>query len=168
MVEPSPEALMLRPFKKLWDRDKSVNKDKALSEFAYIYFMEDPRSDYQYITDRNDRAEEVTGSLGLRDWHEDAPVKEACELYRSFKPVSAGLLEDTRYFVNAFRKELRERSDSLSGLEIKELKEAMALAKQIPGLTKDLDDAEKTLNKDIMSELKARGSQTKSIFEDED
>ena len=35
----SEEAMMLKPFKDLWKRDKSKNKEQALQELAYIYFM---------------------------------------------------------------------------------------------------------------------------------
>ena len=44
-----PEALMLAPFKALWKRDKSRDKSRAMQELAFIYFMGDPRSDYQYL-----------------------------------------------------------------------------------------------------------------------
>lgn len=42
----SEEAMLLKPFKVLWKRDKARNKENALQELGYIYFMEDPRSDY--------------------------------------------------------------------------------------------------------------------------
>ena len=35
----SEEALLLKPFKEIWQRDKSKNKDKALQELGYIYFI---------------------------------------------------------------------------------------------------------------------------------
>ena len=53
------EALALKPFKKLWDRDKSANKDKAIAELSFIYFFCDPRSDYQYLTDPDARKEAI-------------------------------------------------------------------------------------------------------------
>ena len=168
-VEVEPEALMLAPFKLLWDRDKDQHKSMAKQELAYIYFMGDPRSDYQYLVDADVRSSEIIKGLGMPDkWKPDEAVKRALTFYESFKPTSAGLLEDTRYFVNSFRKELRVRSENLGSLEMKELKEAMALVKQIPSMSKDLDEAERTLNKDIMAEAKARGSQQKSILEDDD
>lgn len=168
-VTVEPEALMLTPFKALWDRDKDKQKSMAKQELAYIYFMGDPRSDYQYLVDTEVRSSEIIKGLGMPSgWRPDEPVNRALAFYESFKPTSAGLLEDTRYFVNAFRKELRTRSDSLQGLEMKELKEAMALVKQIPGMAKDLDETERTLNKDLMAEAKARGSQQKSATEDDD
>lgn len=36
----------------------------------------------------------------------------------------------------------------------------------IPGLVRDLNEAEKAINKDIIEEGKVRGSQTKSLYED--
>ena len=56
----SEEALALKPFKQLWNRDRSINKDRAISELAYVYFMEDPASDYQYLVDREDRSNAIT------------------------------------------------------------------------------------------------------------
>lgn len=164
-----PEAIMLAPFKAVYDRDKHKDKSMAKQELAYIYFMGDPRSDYQYLVDPEVRSQEIIKGLGMPDkWKPDDVIKRALTFYESFKPTSAGLLEDTRYFVNSFRKELKVRSESLSSLEMKELKEAMALVKQIPSMSKDLDEAERTLSKDIIAEAKARGSQTKALLEDED
>lgn len=167
-VEVDPEALTLTPFKKIWDRDNDKHKSMAKQELAYIYFMSDPRSDYQYLIDSDVRSSEIIKGLGMpKGWKPDSIVKNALAFYGSFKPTSAGLLEDTRAFVDAFRKELRERAKSLSGLELKELKEALSIVKQIPSTSKDLDEAERTLNKDIVAEIRARGSQQKSILEDE-
>lgn len=166
-VTVEPEALMLAPFRAIWDRDKDKNKSNALQELAYIYFMGDPRSDYQYLVDEEVRSSEIIKGLGMpADWREDAVVKRAMAFYESFKPTSAGLLEDTRLFVNKYRKKLRDLD--FDSLEVKELKEIGGIIKQIPVLAKDLDEAERTLSKDIIAESKARGSQTKALGEDED
>lgn len=167
-VNVEPEALLLSPFKTIWDRDDSKGKTLAKQELAYLYFMSDPRSDYQYLVDEEVRSTEIIKGLGMPDgWRPDDVVKRALTFYASFKPASAGLLEDTRYFINAFRQQLRKRSNELDDMEMKELKEAMALMKQIPGMVTDLNEAEKTLSKDLIAEEKARGSQQKSILEDE-
>ena len=167
-VRVEPEALMLAPFKAIWDRDKSKGKYKAMQELAFIYFMGDPRSDYQYLVDPEVRANEIKKGEGLdEDWYPDSLVDRALVFYESFKPASAGPLEDTKYFVDKFRERIREISDNLDGLEVKELKEALAMMKQIPSLSKDLEEAERTLSKDVINEARARGSQTKSLYEDE-
>ena len=42
----SEEAFALSPFRKIWNRDRSTNKNRAISELGFIYFMADTRSDY--------------------------------------------------------------------------------------------------------------------------
>lgn len=167
-----PEAIMLKPFKVLWDRDKSKDKTIAKQEFAFIFFVADPRSDYQYIIDREERERQVILALGMPNkWKADKKVYDAMEFYESFKPVSAGLLEDTRVAINKLREMLRninlderDKNDK----PVHTLSSITQTIKQIPALVRDLDEAERTLSKDILAEAKARGSQQKALFEDED
>lgn len=161
-----PELLTLKPFKQIWQRDRTINKDKALAEIAFIYFMTDPRSDYQYLVDDNERMEAIKEGEGLPPkWQPDKVVTEAMDFYMSFKPISALLLEDTRFMVDKYRKRLK--AQEFDDLEIKDLKEVGALIKQIPPLVKDLDEAEKALNSEMKSSGKMRGSGEKTIFEDD-
>lgn len=161
-----PELLTLKPFKQIWTRDKTVNKDKALAEIAFIYFMTDPRSDYQYLVDDNERMEAIKEGEGLpAKWQPDKVVTEAMNFYMSFKPISALLLEDTRFMVDKYRKRLK--AQEFDELEIKDLKEAGALIKQIPSLVRDLNEAEKALNSEIRDSGRMRGQGEKTIFEDD-
>lgn len=161
-----PELLTLKPFKQIWTRDKTVNKDKALAEIAFIYFMTDPRSDYQYLVDDKERMEAIKEGEGLPPkWAPDRIVTEAMEFYKSFKPISALLLEDTRFMVDKYRKRLK--AQEFDELEIKDLKEAGALIKQIPSLVKDLNEAEKALNSEMRESGRMRGQGEKTIFEDD-
>ena len=161
-----PELLTLKPFKQIWTRDKTVNKDKALAEIAFIYFMTDPRSDYQYLVDDKERMEAIKEGEGLPPkWEPDKIVTEAMEFYKSFKPISALLLEDTRFMVDKYRKRLK--AQEFDELEIKDLKEAGALIKQIPSLVKDLNEAEKALNSEMRESGRMRGQGEKTIFEDD-
>ena len=161
-----PELLTLKPFKQIWTRDKTVNKDKALAEIAFIYFMTDPRSDYQYLVDDKERMEAIKEGEGLPPkWGPDKIVTKAMEFYKSFKPISALLLEDTRFMVDKYRKRLK--AQEFDELEIKDLKEAGALIKQIPSLVKDLNEAEKALNSEMRESGRMRGQGEKTIFEDD-
>lgn len=171
-VKVEPEALMLKAFKKIWTRDRAKDKHNAMQELAYIYFMEDPRSDYQYLVDKDIRSAEVIKGLGIYDgWKPDKEVKEAMEFYASFKPTSAGLLEDTRCAIDKLRELLRnidlEKVDD-KGKPVYTINTVTATIKQIPALVKELDEAERTLSKDIIAEAKARGSQQKALLEDDD
>ena len=148
-----PMALTLKPFKTIWTRDKSVKKDKAIQEIAYIYFMEDPRSDYQYIVDREERDKQIREGEGIKTtWRPDSVVKEAIQLYASFKTPSALLLEDTRIAVDKLRQLVRDIDLNAlddKGKPIYTLNTITSTIKQIPGLIKDLDEAERALAKEI-------------------
>lgn len=39
VVFPNPETLLIYPFKDIWDRDESVNKEVAIQELTYIEFI---------------------------------------------------------------------------------------------------------------------------------
>lgn len=161
----SEEAFALKPFRQIWQRDKTVNKDKAIMELGFIYFYCDPRSDYQFLVDDKERLEAIKEGEGLPPkWEPDKVLIEAMEFYKSFKPISALLLEDTRFMVNKFRTKLRELD--FDNLEVKEFKEVTAIVKQITPLIRDLDEAEKALNSEMRNSSKMRGQGEKTIFED--
>lgn len=162
----SEEAFALKPFRQIWQRDRTINKDKAIMELGFIYFFCDPRSDYQYLVDEKERMEAIKEGEGLSNkWQPDKTVTEAMSFYMSFKPLSALLLEDTRFMVDKYRKRLK--AQEFDELEIKDLKEAGALIKQIPSLVRDLNEAEKALNSEIKNSGRMRGSGEKTIFEDD-
>lgn len=163
----SEEALCLKPFRAIWMRDKTEKKERAIMELGYCYFMEDPRSDYQYITDPEERAKAIKEGEGLKEsWQPDGTVKEAQRLYASFKTTSALLLEDTRNMIDGYRMKLRELTSNMTDLDVKEVKEVGAIIKQIPDMIKDLDEAEKAIAKEIAQSNKVRGAAEKAIYED--
>lgn len=166
----APEALALAPFKKLWNRDRSVSKDRAISEISYVYFMIDPRSDYQYLVDEEERSKAIIEGEGLpNNWKPDKVVTEAMQFYSRFKPTAALLLEDTRVAVEKLRKLLRDinlQDTDDKGRPLYTLNTITATIKQVPSLAKDLDEAERALSSEMRNEGKMRGQGEKTIFED--
>lgn len=169
-IKVEPEALLLKPFKKIWTRDKSKDKNRAMQELGFIYFVCDPRSDYQYLVDLDTRMESVKQGEGLpNDWTPDQAVKEAMEFYSSFKPTSALLLEDTRVAVDKLREHLKNMDFNEvddKGKPKYTLNTITSTIKQIPELIKGLDEAEKAVTSDIREMSKARGNHEKAIMED--
>lgn len=162
----SEEAFALKPFRQIWMRDRTINKDKATMELGFIYFFCDPRSDYQYLTDENERKEAIKEGEGLPPkWEPDKIVQEAMTFYESFKPTATLLLEDIRFMVNKFRMKLREVD--FDNLEVKEFKEITAIVKQLIPLVEDLNKTEKALTTEISNTGRMRGQGEKTIFEDD-
>lgn len=167
----SEEALLLKPFKAIWSRDKTSCKDRALSELAFVYFMEDPASDYQYIIDRDDRMKAVMEGEGmLETWVPDEVVKKAMEFYASFKTTSALILEDTRYAANNLREALRDidlKQLDDRGKPIYTVASIISAIKQVPQLVKELSEAERLVAREMAEQSgRVKGQKSKSILED--
>lgn len=166
----SEEAFALKVFRQIWNRDRTASKDKALMELGYVYFMVDPRSDYQYLVDEDERSKAIIEDTGMSSsWKPDKLIKEAMEFYGKFKPTAALLLEDTRYAVEKLRKLLRdidleEKDDK--GKPVYTLNTITATIKQVPLLAKDLDEAEKALANEMRNSGRMRGQGEKTIMED--
>ena len=167
----SEEAMMLKPFKDLWRRDKSKGKDKALQELAYIYFMEDSRSDYQIYVDKEERSRQVKLGEGMPEsWKPDKMVTDAQEFYAGFKSEAALLLEDIRVAITKLREFIKTIDLSAvddKGKPIYTLNTYTATIKQIPELITSLDEAEKSIHKEAITSDKVRGSVEKAMFEDD-
>ena len=161
-VRVAPEALTLKPFKKLWTRDKTKDKEKALMELSFLYFYCDPRSDYQYIIDDAIRMDAVKEGKGLpEDWQPDAAIKEAITFYRSFDTTSAVLLRAASEAVDKIQKLIKD----LEPDDTKSLKEYLMALKLIPEVASMIQDAEKALNEE-QEFGEAKGAMEKTLFDD--
>ena len=161
-VRVAPEALALKPFKKLWNRDKSKSKESVMQELAFLYFYCDPRSDYQYITDDEDRMTAVKEGIGLAAaWKPDKTLIEAIDLYRTFEAPSSALLRVALEGVDKVQKLLKD----LEPDDTKSLKEYLTALKMIPEVASMIKDAEKAINAE-MEYGEARGAVEKSMFDD--
>lgn len=167
----SEEALALKPFKQLWNRDRSTNKDRAISELAYVYFMEDPASDYQYLVDREDRSNAIIEGEGLGNkWKPDKMVIEAMKFYASFKTTSALILEDTRKVAENLRKALPAldiTKEDDKGRPIYTIASITKAIRELNVLVKELAETERVIAKE-MNEAngRVRGQRAKTILED--
>jgi hypothetical protein len=161
-VKVAPEALLLKPFKKIWDRDKSKNKERAILEMSFLYFYCDPRSDYQYITDNDTRLEAVKKGVGFSDdWKPDSALKAAIEFYGTFDSSAARLLRMAAKEID----KVQEAFDSMTPTDYKSIKEHMASLKVIPEIASMIQEAEKALNTE--EEFgEAAGAIEKGMFED--
>lgn len=167
----SPEALALAPFRKLWNRDRSASKETAISQISYIYFMEDPASDYQYLVDREDRSKAIIEGEGLpENWKPDKMVKEAMDFYSSFKTTSALILEDTRKVAENLRKALRtlditEEDDK--GRPKHTIASITKAIRELNVLVKELAETERIIAKEMTeTNGRVRGQKAKTILED--
>ena len=171
-VKPSEELMLLKCFRKLWNRDRSKNKDKALSEIGFIYFHYDPRSDYMFITNERERFERIVEDTGLdSNWKPDELLTECIETYvKNTNTTVSGLLEDTRYAIEAVRVELRNinmKEEDSKGRRVHTIKSVTETAAKVPELMEKFAKAEELMNRELFEkESRVRGQAEKKIMED--
>lgn len=167
----SDEAFTLKPFRVIWNRDRSKSKEKAIMELGFVYHFADPRSDYnKQLTDPEDRKKAIKEGEGLPEkWEPDKALLEAITFYESFKPMSALLLEDTRVAVDKLRKLLREidlDATDEKGKPKYTLNTITSTIKQVPELAKSLREAEDALTQEIREMGRIKGQKEKALMED--
>jgi hypothetical protein len=172
-LEISPEAYMIVPLRKIWERDRSPNKTKALGEFGYLYFMNDFKSDFIHITDDAERHRQVVKycMASTQEYTPDELMLAATEVYRiSQDTMTMQLFDAAKIGVNKIKEyiksiDLMEKDD-----KGKPVYNAGMLHKMIQELGTTVDSIEKLENKvkkDLQSaKSNTRGSKEKAIFED--
>ena len=165
------EALLVRPIRELFQKDKSKKKEEFWKQISYMWFMCDPRSTYQYIVSEEERAAEIIKQEGLGEgWEPNWTLREAMEIYRKQTTTTASLLlegmrkgiENVRKFLSDIDLTAVDKNDR----PIYQVSTMTSALKQVPELARALVEAEKALAKDFATDDKARGNAEKAVGED--
>jgi len=167
----SEELLLLTPFKKLYDKDKSEDKNKFLEFLTIVYFTYDPRSDYSYIVNEEDRLQEVCVSNGFKLRKFSTLELKCIDLYKKLNTtITQELLDSTKIAISKVRNFLEtvnlKEVDS-KGKPLYTINSITSAIKQIPQLVRDVMEAEKIVSKEIEEQGRARGGNRKSLMDDD-
>jgi hypothetical protein len=168
----SEEAYTLLPFKKIWDRDKTKLKEKALAELAYVYFMEDYKSDFSDIIDDLERSKEILPALSLpASWKEDDVIVEARKFYRkrSEEIIPLILLRDSKVVIDKMSEYFREvdfLANDDKGKPKYDIDKLARVIERSAGILQNLFKLEHMVKKEVQDKKDTVGSKTKALFED--
>lgn len=174
IVYPTEEALMLSPFKEIWERDKTKRKDVALQEFAYIEFTCSMKESNPFRDYKEDKKEEAVrnGAVKIPGWKPDKLVKQGMEklikfqkeasiAYGYYVAAKAGA-EKTQNFLHTV--DLSEKTNS-GGLVYK----PDEITKAIKGIIDSIEAIkaiEKAMKEEKFGDYKIRGGREISPFAD--
>ena len=157
-----PIVFSIKAFKRLDQRDRTVNKSQLEKELAFIYFVYDPRSDLQFIVDEQERIERVKELIGFDGKFKiDNDLQKAIDVYLSMTETSASLLiKDLKVGVEKLRKYLRdaEVDDETFDKYTKALKELIPLSQK-------LSETERTVIKEVEEISSSRGDKAMTILD---
>lgn len=171
-VRVSPEALLVKPIRMLYNQDRSKQKEKFFQQMSYLYFMVDPRSTYAYISDPEERREAIIEQEGLdKDFRASELLEAAMAIYEKHTITSSTkLLESTRIAVDALSEELRKTQERLQertdkGAAVYKINDIMGSLDKVLAFIPRLQELERRVESEIKDNTKARGGQ-KAMFED--
>jgi hypothetical protein len=167
----APQALELKPFKALWDRDTTSDKKHAVAELSYVYFFSDYKSPFSNIVDEETRKEEIISVLpNFKLKKADTVIEQACIFYSKIQnTISMGLLIATRLGVDKIKEffinfDLRKMDKN--GRPVYNPKQINDIIRDIGRTVGGLKDVEEQVMKELEVKNSMRGTREKTLFED--
>ena len=167
----SPQALALRPFKALWDRDKTKDKKRSFAELALLYYVVDYRSPFNNYVDVEERFKAALELIDLnKGWKPDKKFDAAMELYKELQITPAiEALETARLAldkVKGFVNDLDMKEKDNRGAYIHSPANLIKYVKDIEGALESLEKVETRVKKQIENKNELKGEQVAADFED--
>lgn len=169
-IKVADEALLVKPIRRLFNMDRSKNKERFYEQMSILYFTYSPASSYSYIADEKERLKEVLAQEGIKEFHQTAEFKDAVAAYKKLNTTpSSILLQDTNMVIDKVRTVLKgiDFDELDEDKKVTAVKTVASVVAMIPKLVKDLSEAEKAVQKELAETGKARGSQELTIFDND-
>ena len=169
---PNDETLLIPPYKQIWERDKSENKEEALKEFAYIEFMSSLLASNPYIGyDINKRHIQLCKDIMQDEQYQPDELVEkgirkieefqqdASETLAFYESALKGLKKLQRFF-NTFN--MNERNDK--GIPLYKPKEITSALLDVDKAAASLDTLKKKVQSEVFEAVKTKGDKVISPF----
>lgn len=161
----SPEALLVKEFKDIWDSDKSLSKDRAVSELAYVYFTTDYKSIYQSYPEGEIRDNKIKEDI-IRDknWKQPDLITIAIKKYEELQETpTLRMLKGARKAANvitSYYENLKE--DKIDGRTVTSITTSLS---KIGEVVDSLDKLEQQIRRETKGG-KSKGDKAINPFEE--
>jgi len=160
VLQPAPEILLVEDFHKIWKRDKSKVKERALKELAYVYHTTDYQSVYRNYHPDIQEGKIKLDLFGDKEWKPDEYVRLAQSKYQELqttlsmellRDVELGLTKLRDYFRNA---EFDEDEDGRNARNF------IANVKAMGDVVKGIKSLKEEVEKELTDKMQLRGGST--------
>lgn len=143
-VKPTTEILLIEPFKKIWKRDKTKGKSKALNEFAYMEFMTSMKKSnpFKQFSEEEKEASIKFHVLDNPEWKPDKEIQKGIEFMELFQKDAS----ISYTYLLAAKEAIEKLKKFFSTVDIKEKNIKGALLYKPRDITSALGDTEKLLS----------------------
>jgi hypothetical protein len=172
---PSTHALLISPFREIWNNDRSVEKEEAIRIFTYIELLASPKKSNPYFgIPEEDRHLKVKKEV----WGDSPPSVEnsleiikAVEKYKDLLAIASPsfvlfesamvMAENLQEQIRTFNLNERTRSGSL----VLKPKDATNALKDIPDTVKSLELLRARVNQELIEDAKTRNQREIGHYE---
>ena len=167
----TPEALGLKVFRDLWERDKTAKKERARLDLSFVYFYSDWQSTFKTLP-KEERIQKLEKEVYDEKYKADEKILLACELYEQIQNESSFSLK----FLNSIKESAKKIAFYLEKADLDErdkqgrfVYNTSTLQKTIadfPETIKRIQEMEKKVQEELTQDPNIRGDAKKSAFED--
>ena len=163
------EALLIRPIRRLWNQDRSCQKEKFFQQLSYLWFMTDPRSSYSYILDYGERHKAIVEQEGLpADFKPSELLVEAMKIYEKLTITpSQKLLNSALKAADTVSRFLEDPNiltdEDNNGKPKYQVASITKALKDVEGIVNSLQNLQKKVDSEVLESGKARGTQELTV-----
>jgi hypothetical protein len=174
VVRPTPSILAVKVFNKIWKRDKSKSKSKAMQEFAYIEFMVSKKktNPYKGYEDSIKESKIIEGVIKDDGWKPDKFVKEAMELYDSWQIEASPTVRYYQANLQALQKTINYLNTGLdyeernrSGMPVHKFNDVVRGIKEADQVLKSLTSLKTKVEEELYQASKTKGGKEINFYE---
>jgi hypothetical protein len=167
----TPEALGLKAFRDIWERDKTKNKDRAKLDLAFVYFYADWTSVFK-LFEKQLKIEKLEEEIYDKKYKCDELVLTACELYEviqnesSFSLKFLNSIKESAVNISNYLKTIRLEERTKLGGQVYNVAQIQKAISDFPETIKKITEMEKVVEAELTQKDNLRGGAEKSTFED--
>ena len=156
IAKPNTETLLIEPFKVLWERDKTPDKDVAIKEFTYIELMSSKKKSNPYAGYSDSMRSEKLAEVLFDDptWKPDALVEQGLAKIVEFQKEASPTYT---YYIN-------EVNDK--GARVFKPNEIVMAISNTDKLLQNLHSMKEKVEQELFEQAKTRGNKQINPFEE--
>lgn len=163
-----PEAYTIEAFRKIVDRDKSKDKQKAIRELAFVFHMCDYSSPFASFLDEEAKRQNIIKKVGLpENWKMDSVVEEAISTYKELEEtITSRYLESAEIALSKVDRYFRnfEITPETTVMEVQKIE---GMVKSSVETVKALRSLEELVKQDKEKNERIRGGKERPYFADD-
>ena len=172
IAKPNTETLLISPFKEIWGRDPSVDKDIAIKEFTFIEFMSSKKKANPYAGYADDaRYAKLKGELFSEDWEMDTLIEAGLVKIKNFQEEGSVTYKYYTSAVTAAEKMIKFFQDfSFStlgprGLPLYKPRDITSALNDTNKVLQNLNTMKEKVEQELFEQTKNRGNKEINPFE---